>query len=492
MLYSVLLSLALMAMPVNLTANKTSFVAGEQLAAKASIAVPTGVRPVINIRFWVVSSAGDYVNLSASKVVVSGTTYSASGVYTWKSTDRIANWTLKSAYQQSNGAWSTAAETLPLVLSKTAAPPPSSCTYTYSEWSACQSNSLQSRTVTSATPSGCVGTPVISQSCTYIPLPPPPVEPPAPSGGNWLHTAGNHIYTADNAVWMGRGANVFDTRGCNACAYSAPNVAEVKRRIDELVNWGATFLRLDLESYAAAEGRTSWASPSKDPAYLASIVEIVNHATAKVGVYVEVSLWIDPSIASNGWPTEATAAEWRVLSRALMGNSKVMFGVVNEPQNNFSGASDAGCWLAMKLVVDAIRAVEVELGSPQHLIAVQGTRAWARDVSYYATRPMGANIVYEAHIYDPTAEANRLLLPAATIPMIIGEFGPAPGYMTLAETQALMLRADELQVPYLGWALHQRCPPNLLVDTVGYGCGAGMPLTPTPWGQQLRAHLELF
>ena len=490
---STLFSLALFALPVTLDVNKSAFVAGEQLSASAAVVVPAGTRPIITIRFWMTSTAGDYVNLAATKVVVNGATYSASGVYTFKSTDRISTWTLKSAYQQTNGAWTTAAETKALTLSKSVLPPPAACVYVYGEWGACQSSSTQSRAVLSSSPAGCVGTPVTSQSCVYVP---PPVEPPppAPSGssGSWLHTAGNHIYKADNTVWMGRGANVFDTRGCNACAYSAPNVAEVKRRIDELTGWGATFLRLALESYAAAEGRVSWASPSRDPAYLAHIVEIVNHATSKPGVYVEVSLWIDPSIASNGWPTEATAAEWRVLARALMGNSKVMFGVVNEPQNNFSGASDAACWAAMKVVVDAIRAVEVELGSPQHLIAVQGTRAWARDVSYYAMHPMGANVIYEAHIYDPTAEANRLLLPAASIPMIIGEFGPAPGYMTLAETQALMLKAEELQVPFLGWALHQRCPPNLLVDTVGYGCGAGMPLTPTPWGQQLRAHLELF
>jgi hypothetical protein len=51
-------------------------------------------------------------------------------------------------------------------------PPPTACTYTYGTWAACQSNGTQSRTVVSATPTGCTGTPVVNQTCTYTPPPP--------------------------------------------------------------------------------------------------------------------------------------------------------------------------------------------------------------------------------------------------------------------------------------------------------------------------------
>ena len=51
-------------------------------------------------------------------------------------------------------------------------PPPAACTYTYSTWGACQSNNTQTRTVTSSSPAGCTGTPVLSQACTYVPPPP--------------------------------------------------------------------------------------------------------------------------------------------------------------------------------------------------------------------------------------------------------------------------------------------------------------------------------
>lgn len=47
-------------------------------------------------------------------------------------------------------------------------PTPSACTYNYSGWGACQSNNTQTRTVTSS-PAGCTGTPVLSQACTYVP-----------------------------------------------------------------------------------------------------------------------------------------------------------------------------------------------------------------------------------------------------------------------------------------------------------------------------------
>ena len=45
---------------------------------------------------------------------------------------------------------------------------PPSCNYSYSSWGSCSSSNTQTRTVTSSTPTGCVGTPVLSQSCTYV------------------------------------------------------------------------------------------------------------------------------------------------------------------------------------------------------------------------------------------------------------------------------------------------------------------------------------
>jgi hypothetical protein len=297
-------------------------------------------------------------------------------------------------------------------------------------------------------------------------------------------------------VWQGRGANIFDTRSCNACAYQSPNVTEVKRRVDELVAWGATFMRLDLESYATSGGRVHWAGVLSDPAYLADLQEIVRHIGTKPGVRVMISLWQDPTFTSLGWPTDATAQVWRKLAQTFAFQSHVLFGLVNEPQSNYDGALNSQVWTAMNNTAAAIRAVEDSLGAPYHVIVVQGTGGWSRHVTYYVTHPItaggGRNIAYEVHFYNPMTDFNTLIgTPSLTIPLIIGEFGPVSGYQTEADAAALMDRLDQLRIPWTAWAFHMRCSPNLLVDYSGGGCGVGMPLAATGWGGTVKSRLSI-
>ncbi|MBA4371395.1 MAG: hypothetical protein C0402_00890 [Thermodesulfovibrio sp.] len=58
-----------------------------------------------------------------------------------------------------------------LTQSCTFVPPTNTCTsFTYSDFGTCQSNNTQTRTVVSSSPSGCTGgTPVLTQSCTFVP-----------------------------------------------------------------------------------------------------------------------------------------------------------------------------------------------------------------------------------------------------------------------------------------------------------------------------------
>jgi endoglucanase len=296
-------------------------------------------------------------------------------------------------------------------------------------------------------------------------------------------------------VWHGRGANLADTRSCNACAYQQPDVNEVLRRIDELVdNWHATFIRVDLESYATADGRVTWAGVLSDPQYLADIETIVSHIEAKPNVYVMLSLWVDPSFTSMGWPTTQTGTEWTKLAQIFNGHPRVLYGLVNEPQSNYDGSLDSQVWSAMNQTVASIRSVEDAAGSPHHVIAVQGTGGWSRRLDYYVTHPItaggGDNIAYEVHVYDPASSfSSEWETPAQTLPVIIGEFGPASGYMTESDCSTLMSAADSAQVPYLAWTFHMRCDPNLLMDNSGGGCGINMPLQPTSWGTLLKNHL---
>jgi endoglucanase len=315
----------------------------------------------------------------------------------------------------------------------------------------------------------------------------------------WLFTSGNHIYVSDGggggSIFRGRGANLQDTRGCGACVVEPSNPGEVERRADELIdNWHANFIRLTLES----RPEYNRLGVREDPAYLAEIVEIVNHITAKPGVYVLVSLWFDQTFDALGRPTAATREEWRVLATALKNQPRALFGICNEPEYNFDGAQDATVWQAMNDTVQVIRNVENSAGTPHHVITVQGTGDWARRLDYYVTHPItaggGSNIAYETHFYNPAAELDTLIGgPAKTLPVIIGEFGPInePGspVATDADVQATINFAKAHDIPHLAWTFHQFCPPNLIVDLSKNTCGIGMPLQPTAWGSLLKTRL---
>lgn len=312
----------------------------------------------------------------------------------------------------------------------------------------------------------------------------------------WLYTEGNKIYQSSGEIWVGKGANIQDTRGCNACTWSPPNVAEVKRRIDELVDvWGANFMRLTLESYSQASGRIHWQGLLEDSEYLDDIIEIVDYIGRKTGVFVLLSLWSEATFSEMGWPTNSTIPVWEKLAEKFSNSSQVLYGIANEPTRNWSGTLDAQCWEAMNTVVAAIRSVEERLGSRKHIIAVQGTRAWARRLDYYVNHPItaggGKNIIYETHVYDPIYEFQTLFIePAQTLPVIIGEFGPVSGFMTMDDCEELIKLAEFLKIPYLAWTFHMRCPPNLLVDNSNVGCGENMPLEPTSWGELLIKYLN--
>lgn len=321
-----------------------------------------------------------------------------------------------------------------------------------------------------------------------------------------LVVSGNHFLQPDGGVWHGRGANIADPRGCNACTANAPNLSEVKRRIDELVDvWHANFIRLDLESYDSDDGYrdpTNYKSVLADPAYGQQVRELVQYIGTRPGVYVLVSAWVDPSIGALGWPTldanTGTDATWTRLVELLHDQPHAMFGVINEPESNFpesnfNGAQDVEVWARMNSVVKAIRDAEDLARVPYHVVAVQGTGGWSRRLDYYVTHPItergGKNVAYEVHVYDPAIDFASLFEgPAQTLPVIIGEFGPASG-MTLDDCDALMDSAQAREIPHLAWTFHMRCPPNLLVDNSGGGCGVNMTLTPSTWGARFKARL---
>ncbi|HET6343279.1 MAG TPA: cellulase family glycosylhydrolase, partial [Myxococcota bacterium] len=278
-----------------------------------------------------------------------------------------------------------------------------------------------------------------------------------------------------------------DTRSCGACT-GTPSVAEVKRRIDLLVDgWKANFMRLDLESYGTSGVLT-------DATYLSYIQQIVQYIGTKPNVYVMLSVWVDPSLTNTGWPSANTNKILQKLVDTFHHTPYVLFGISNEPQGNYDGSLDSQVWTLMNNAVTAVRSQEAMYGGPQHVVAAQGTGGWSRFLQYYMTHPItaggGTNVAYEVHVYDPASTfTDRFINPSKVIPVIIGEYGPVSGTMTTADCTTLQTQAKAAEVPYLAWTFHMRCPPNLLVDNSNGGCGVGMSLAPSPWGQVVQKDL---
>jgi len=325
------------------------------------------------------------------------------------------------------------------------------------------------------------------------PTEPLPVDPPVevPPTEGWMSTVGNRI-ELNGEIWAGRGANLHDTRSCWACTGNNPNPNEVIRRANKLKEWGCDFMRLCLETDPSVGSGTI----VQDPSYLADAKTIVDNITAD-GTKVLVSLWVDPSFSSLGWPTQGTLPTLRQLARTFANNPHVMFGVCNEPENNWGGEYNVQVHNAMTSAVQAIRQVEDELGTPHHIVAVQGHGEWARRMDYWITNPIPYdNVAYEVHVYDgQDMFDDRYRTPQLTLPVIVGEFGSV-NYsefsvtMTDEDCLALMKECNELKIPYTAWTMHQRCPPNLLVDNSNGGCGENMVLEPSDWGRVFQQGLK--
>ncbi len=324
-------------------------------------------------------------------------------------------------------------------------------------------------------------------------------------GSEWLVVKGNKILHADGTPFRGRGVNLHDERSCEACSFAPANPAGLNRWADQLIDvWHATFIRFLLSSKAAPfnAGEQQWKSLVDDPAYYADVQNNVGHMTGK-GAYVLVTLFADPTMkteAAGGddseWPGSAgdgnTNARYTLLAQAFTTNPRVLFGLTNEPHGPAN--RDADLAVRYQSAIDAIRKVEDAAGTPHHLIAVQAPEGYARDLTYFVGKPLpGDNIVYEIHPYNPQTEFDKLVTqPAKTLPIIIGEYGPA-GTMADADVKALWPVAQAAGVPHIGWNFHMRCPPNMLTDTASDGCGlaasTGYAFPRTAWGDEMFTYL---
>ena len=103
----------------------------------------------------------------------------------------------------------------------TTPPAPTACAYTYSAWSTC-ANGTQTRTVASATPAGCTGTPALSQACTVTP--PAPVTCSSYTYSAWTACQPNNTQTRTVLASMPSGCTGGTPVTSQACTYVPPPV----------------------------------------------------------------------------------------------------------------------------------------------------------------------------------------------------------------------------------------------------------------------------
>jgi len=325
-----------------------------------------------------------------------------------------------------------------------------------------------------------------------------------------LRVQGNRIVHGDGTPFHGRGADFHDERSCNACSYMAADPVGVNRWADELIdNWHANFIRFLLSAKAAPfnASEVQWMNLVDDASYLADIKTNVEHMTAKPGVYVLVTLFADPTMKGNTaefdseWPSSLGDSNTRYtkLAETFVDNPHVLFGLTNEPHTEAAGDNmamqhDAALATRYLAAIAAIRAVEDAHGAAHHIVIVQAPEGYSRELAYFVAHPLaGDQIAYEIHPYNTSADFDRLVVqPSRTLPVIIGEYGPAAP-MTTSDITALWTVAEANEVPYIAWNFHHRCPPNLLMDTAPDGCGlsaaTGYNFPRTPFGDMLKAQL---
>jgi cellulase (glycosyl hydrolase family 5) len=327
-------------------------------------------------------------------------------------------------------------------------------------------------------------------------------RPDAPVASAALVVRGNRIEHADGTPFHGRGANLHDERSCEACSFAPRDPAGVDRWADELIDgWHANLIRFLLESKTAPYNayEVQWQSFVDDAAYFDDLQRNVAHMTSK-GAYVLVTLFADPTIkpengdADSEWPSSAgdTNPHYAALAEAFVDDPRVLFGLTNEPHG--PAARDADLAAVYAGAIAAIRAVEDRHGAAHHIVVVQAPEGYSRYLDYFVAHPLaGDQIAYEVHPYNARTDFDALLVqPHLTLPILIGEYGPA-GAMTDADISALWALAQSQEIPYIAWNFHMRCPPNLLVDSTSDGCGldasTGYAFPRTAWGDLLHAHL---
>jgi hypothetical protein len=320
------------------------------------------------------------------------------------------------------------------------------------------------------------------------------------SSNGWLHTSGNKILLTTGGTdtqWVGRGVNIDDIYMCgyNSMLTESTPDKTLESVVSGLMSaWKPNFVRTSLAMATNSVTSSFLTNPSK---YKDPMVAVINAIGANPGVYVLVTLRSDASMIgqdetdgdpeATGIPSDSTTTPdkakfpsgtdpvYQALVDTFANSSFVMFGLTNEPGGK--KLSNATISAAMDHAVATIRAEEDKLGTPHHIVSVQG-QGWTSDISFYGSKPLARdNVVYEVHGYPPSTDSYTY----SNIPVIIGEYGTLSG-----DGSAFFADVDSKNLSSLAFDFEpfSDCAPDLL--TVNH---SATQLQPTAWGNTVKAYL---
>jgi len=257
-----------------------------------------------------------------------------------------------------------------------------------------------------------------------------------------LHTSGTHVIDANGRVVTFRGLAIsgLERPLANAVPVSTDEVAAAK-------SWGANFVRLPLAENPVLPGDCLY-----DPTYLSKVDTMVNAITSR-GMVALVDLHTNAAAACGATvqqtlPDAGAVTFWQTVAARYKSNPLVAFDLYNEPHDvSDSVWRDGGTTTTngvtyttpgMQRLYATIRGT-----GATNLVMASGTN-WASDFPASAPLVNTTNLIYAVHaytcpngtpsagavcnpgpagIYDPSGILGHFSAIAATMPVMVTEFG---------------------------------------------------------------------
>ena len=278
------------------------------------------------------------------------------------------------------------------------------CTYIYSDWADCNSDSLQTRTIESSSPEECVGTPELTQSCEYI------------SPSNSCEYVYSSWSDCNSDGLKSRTVESSTPEGCTGtpvtmetCVSNPANLLSKSYFFD--YGWSITFFPIYLGSGIYGDGNTyHWNAVGS---YLESPAILDASGTETTGISVTSTnlggMWANPFCALND----------NMLKTYAYGNSEVQITITGLPANDYDIVIYSAPWDDPAYLAEYDLSVGGENQGAKYIDGTYGgsSAAWIEGTQYVQFRNITVQESENMIITIPTAHGYALLSGLQIVPL---------------------------------------------------------------------------